>query len=89
MISSLKVSKYDVMQSISSGLNIINEICRISANLNGCEQLYSYSGVVDLTKQRNYHQLKANVTTDDNRFVKQRSNEWFDIRKEAMVTGST
>ena len=61
VISSLKVSKYDVMQAISSGMTLLNDICHICATLNGCEHLYSYSGEVDLTNQSNYHQLKVNV----------------------------
>lgn len=41
-----------------------------------------------MTKQENNHELRSGYQTDNPRLIKQRSKE-FNIRKEAVLTGST
>jgi len=81
VISTLKVAKYDTEQAIDKGLNIVNELRHLSAALNGDDKHYSVSGQVDLEEQQNYHELRSGFQSDNPRYTKQRSTEWFDIRK--------
>ena len=89
VVSSLKVGKYDIDQAIGKGLTLVNELGHISSTLNGAQNHYSKSGDVDMTHQLNYHQLYQNYQTQDSRYVKQRTDQWFTFRSEALVTGST
>lgn len=89
VISALKVAKYDTEQAIDKGLNIVNALGHLSAALNGADKHYSVSGHVDLEEQQNYHEVTSGFQSDNPRYIKQRSTEWFDIRKEPVVTGST
>ncbi|KAH3776260.1 hypothetical protein DPMN_177680 [Dreissena polymorpha] len=89
VISSLKVATYDIDSSIEDALRLINEICSFCATFNGQEDMYEAKGVVDMEMQENFHQLKTNVPSNDSRHVKQKSEEWFEIRSKAKVTGST
>jgi hypothetical protein len=81
VINTLKVAKYDIEQAIDKGLNIVNELGHLSAALNGVDKHYYASGKVDLEKQHNYHELRSGFQSDNPRYIKQRSTEWFDIRK--------
>ena len=81
VINTLKVAKYDIEQAIDKGLNIVNELGHLSAALNGVDKHYYVSGKVDLEKQHNYHELRSGFQSDNPRYIKQRSTEWFDIRK--------
>ncbi|XP_060583246.1 uncharacterized protein LOC132739551 [Ruditapes philippinarum] len=51
--------------------------------------MFAANGIVDMDEQENFHQLKTNVSSNDSRHVKQKSEKWFEIRSKAMVTGST
>ena len=88
VINTLKVAKYATEQAIDKGLDIVNELGHLSAALNGADKHYSVSGQVDLEEQHNYHELMSGFQSDNPRYIKQRSTEWFDISKESVVTGS-
>ena len=89
VISTLKVAKYDIEQETDKGLNIINELGHLSVALNGADKHCSVSGQVDLEEQHNYHELRSRFQSENPRYIKQRSAEWFDKSKEYVVTGST
>lgn len=88
VISSLKVGKYDTEQAIVKGLNITNNLGYLCDSLNRNCRHYSKSGLVNMTKQENNHELRSGYQTDNPRLIKQRSKE-FNIREEAVLTGST
>ena len=45
--------------------------------------------VVNATKHTNYHQLMSSIPGGDPSTTKQKSDDWFNLRKNACVTGST
>jgi hypothetical protein len=47
------------------------------------------SDVNVMTEQGNFYQLDPDNLTEDSRLTPQMTDKWFEIRKEAMVTGST
>ena len=70
----------------------IDKLGYICALQNG-NNLYTLGATVELDKQENYMCLIdkcLDITTSlDTRQVKQNTPRWFEIRKEAKVTGST
>ena len=89
VISGFKVNIYDADQAIDSSLRIINELSHCCSKLNGCAHKYSKNTVVNVTKHTNYHQLKSSIPGGDPSTTKQKSDDWFNLRKNACVTGST
>ena len=72
--------------------------CLLMATVNKNTQCFLKSGRLDLEKQRNFRiLLKPNVIEaahpgflDDNaEYVKQRTTEWFNLRRLSMITAST
>ena len=60
------------------------------AELSGIKSLYTQGKIVDLTLQSNYYCLLGiNNCNKESRKIKQLSEKWFELRKEAKVTGST
>ncbi|CAC5359050.1 unnamed protein product [Mytilus coruscus] len=68
----------------------MNEICCHLAHLNTTENLFIFGRNIAIDQQMNCNLLPDNKDrSDDTRKIKQRSEEWFSIRKQAKVTGST
>jgi hypothetical protein len=94
VISIQASSLFEVNDCVEDILNTINKLCEECAVLNSCSHLYSSASEIDLNAQENIlcladkqpHGLSSTV---EPRYTKQRSSEWFDIRKEAKLTGST
>ena len=60
------------------------------AKLFGSKFLYTQGKIVDLTFQSNYYCLLGiNNCNNESRKIKQLSEKWFELHKEAKVTGST
>lgn len=58
--------------------------------LNATDITYSKTDSVSMINQENYFPiLKRNIQPNNSRYIKQRATEWFNIRKQARVTGST
>jgi hypothetical protein len=91
VISSLKTQIYNVTSAIKSGLQLVNECGYYVACVNGTAQMYACDSGVDLASQENYKQLCdiADVPCGKERFLKQRTEQWFKLRKTVPVTGST
>ena len=89
VIGCLKVAKYDTEQAILNAMHLLNDICLVCAKVNKTQNLYCYASEVSLSSQGNYHELRPNNDPSDTTHVKQRTDPWHSIRKEALVTGST
>lgn len=89
VISSLKVKKYDVEKAIDVALANVTKMCKILSSLNNARILFSDTGVVDITKQKNYYSLRNDLDIQETRYMKQRTEKWHTLRKEGLVTGST
>ena len=89
LISSIQTSKYETDLEITKGLQIINKLCHFGATLNGVQDLYVFTGPLDLTRQGNYFQLADNNHDCDLQYIKQRSEPWFSARRAVKITGST
>ena len=90
LISSLSTSKYDVNNHITQGLAIIKSLGYYGSAANGKHADYSVPDLVALARQENYHTLTTNAYKDTGDTTKmiQRSEDWFELRKSAPVTGS-
>jgi hypothetical protein len=89
VISALKAILYDIECFLRQYMDILQRTCLTCSTLNNSQALYARGDIVNLSSQGNYKPLDDNMTTDDPRLIKQRSEEWHAIRKEANVTGST
>lgn len=89
LISSLKVSKYEMERSVEQALCFINQFCYLCATLNGKQSDYCLDGKLDISTHPKYHQLKSNISSADLRYVKQKSDLWFEERKKAKVSESS
>ena len=70
-------------------MNTLMELIRCIADINGTENEFALNGEVNLIETENYVSLPDINDSHNPRFVKQRSEEWHKIRKEALITGST
>lgn len=89
VISSIRVQKYDLNEHKNCGLELINQMGLCASALQRTDHLYSMNSEVDLATQLNYYELKENNNDCDSRYVKQRTENWFELRSAAKVTGST
>jgi hypothetical protein len=89
VICSIRVSKTEIKSQISESLQIANEIASFCSIFNNTQSLFCRSDSVDIQKQTNLNQLNKEYATDETRYICQRTEKWFQIRKSAMVTGST
>lgn len=51
--------------------------------------MYRRGSSVILSNHPAYHELHEDEETNDPRRIKQRTERWLDLRKQALVTGST
>ena len=57
--------------------------------LNGAQHNYCKGDTIKIDQQQNYYRLLDNHNVEGSRFIKQRSQSWFELRKQMKVTGST
>ncbi len=96
-ISSIKTNLHSIGECMSELIFTIDQLGQACAFLNGCGDLYCTDSVLELTHQRNYMCLldSGNAATSaqglpiHSRYVKQRSDTWFNLRQRAKVTGSS
>ncbi|CAH1798622.1 unnamed protein product [Owenia fusiformis] len=96
VISSLETSKYTINNVINQIVQRNDKLYETMSILNKNGITFSTSDYVNMNEQQNYHELREDcyLVIPDNEYtdhvlVKQRSDRWFNIRKEAKVTGST
>ena len=93
LIASLRTTKYDVEKHIEDGLLIVNHLCYYGAVLNNVERDYCQSGAICIDSRNNYAALntfQGDITDPEQwRYINQRSDAWFELRRRASVTGST
>ena len=79
-------------------LNLNVRWCLLMAKINKTTQCFQSSGIVDLEKQRNFRILLQPSIIDtanpgfldyNTEFVKQRTPEWFNVRRQSRITAST
>ena len=95
-IDDTKASIYTLRNWIQDALQLNRNICYIMSEINKTNDLYICTDRIDLNDQGNVkilldpefiqHKIDLDVHTH---VVKQRSDKWFKLRKEARVTGST
>ena len=89
VISAMNAFLYEIENFLSKYLEVLDKICQYIAVLNQSDKLYQTGQFVNLSSQPNCVELSENEETDDTRFIKQRTEKWHSVRKEASVTGST
>ena len=70
-------------------METLMELIRCIADINDTETEFALSEEVNLNEKKNYVPLPDDTDSHNPRFVKQRSEEWHRIRREALITGST
>lgn len=96
VLSSLKTALYRIGQCIQDTLHVIDAFGNASAQCTG-NTSYSQGNYINLNEQTNYVCLRHLDSKTGNmpkgevkpRQIKQRSDEWFLLRKKAKLTGST
>jgi hypothetical protein len=90
VISAIETARFDIDVCITGTLELISKLgCALSCL---CEStsLYITDKQSYLAMQANYVHLSESVNDDtDYRFIKQKTDAWFEVRKQAVVTGST
>ena len=92
VVSAIKAFLYDISCYLKCYKETLESICCHLAYINNAETYFVQGRNVNLDQQKNYKQLIADTDiaeSNDTRRVKQRSEEWFKLRKSAVVTGST
>ena len=92
VVSAIKALLYDISCYLKCYKETLESICCHLAYINNAETYFVQGRSVNLDQQKNYKPLVADTDTaesNDTRRVKQRSDEWFKLRKSAVVTGST
>ncbi|KAH3788394.1 hypothetical protein DPMN_166534 [Dreissena polymorpha] len=88
VMNSLKVNMYEINEAIATALKLTSKLLLLMAIVNGKQHCNSTSGIVNLSEQTNYKQLKENNITDDIRFIKQRVPICHCNRSQALGTAS-
>ena len=88
IICSIRVSKTEIKRQISESFQIVDDIAFFCSNMQNNQVLFCRSHFVDIQKPKK-NRLSENYCTDASRFVCQRTEKWFQIRKRAKVAGST
>ena len=92
VISGLETALHDINATISNTLLVINKLGTSISCLSNEHFSFTTDRLVLLSNQTNYVHLAETMNLpEDNqlRFIKQRSEKWFTVRKTAVVTGST
>lgn len=98
-ISYLKTKVIQCSSCIHSLLETIDRIGLILSHINGTSDMYVFGSgnILDLSHQKNFCCLKKfseeiydNLDSmESSHLIKQHSNHWHQLRKKAIVTGST
>lgn len=90
VISALETFRFDIECCISGILELITKLGSVLSCLSAATNLYFTGNQLFLYIQANYIHLTEPLHQDiEYRFIKQRTDAWFAIRKDAIVTGST
>ena len=89
VISAINAFLYEIGNFLTKYLEVLDTICLHIAALNKSNELYQTGKFVNLSSQPNCVELPENDETDNTRLIKQRTEKWHSIRKEALVSGST
>ena len=89
VISALNAYLYEIDSYLTKHMAILDDICYGLSVLSGSTDKYQTGDLVHFPSQSNYVELRDDQGMMEPRFIKQRSERWHSIRKEAMVTGST
>lgn len=92
-ISSIQAQLFQLQSSVKKLLCVNNSLLSIGASINGASDKYTSALTVDLFSQRNIITLKEfsdlpQNMTEELRFIKQRSPQWFKVREQSRLTGS-
>ncbi|CAC5376492.1 unnamed protein product [Mytilus coruscus] len=91
--SLVKTNIYNAKECINGMLELIDRLCHFCAFLNGKENEFVSSKLLLFQRQNNYSCLTGKVddvvTPENTRHIRQRSEGWFELRKESKVTAST
>lgn len=93
-ISSIQAQLFQLQSSVKKLLCVNNSLLSIGASINGASDKYTSALTVDLFSQRNIITLKdfsdlPENMTEELRFIKQRSPQWFKVREQFRLTGSS
>lgn len=92
-ISAMKTNIGMTKDCIDSLLRVNDRICKYFSYLNGSETSFVIGKEADMNNQPNYFCLRSEFYTETKsqctKFLQQRSDEWFELRKQAKVTAST
>lgn len=86
-ISAIIAFIHDIDNYLDIASDITGRIALTVAYINNSD--FAEGTKVNLTENDKYKCVDTAKTTENTRFVKQRSDEWFQIRKTVKVTGST
>ena len=90
VISAIHAYLFDINCYLTRAGEVMETINRWNAYLQNSERMYAQDNVVKLQIQSNYIPLPDVTTeTENTRYIKQRTEQWLNIRKEAKVSGST
>ena len=89
VISALHAHLYDIDSFLNMYMGILDDLIRCIADINGATSEFAPCEEVNLNDKDNYIPLPQENDSQNPRFVKQRSEEWHKIRREALITGST
>ena len=92
VISSIQASQHQLKQTVAKLLSVIDDLLSAGAKIQGSEDFVK-ANEVDPSFQRNWVRLKSpseiSVDCRQTQFIQQRSDDWFRIREEIPVSGST
>ena len=96
----LKTYIYQSTNALKDGVDSINRLCKIIAHLQESSYDFQTNTSIDLDSQRNYASLlqpsevrnTLNIPPEEqipSHYIKQRTEEWHELRGQFLVTGST
>ena len=86
-VSAIIAFMHDIDELLKKVLIVLEQICQCIAYLNGAK--YLLGDKCNLKFNDSYVELPETENPESTRMIKQRSEKWFDLRKEAKITGST
>ena len=91
VINSYETLKIRIDICLKELMDANERICHQLAIMNGTDHLFAHDSYVDVAYQRNLHELKEPSEIHDltPKYTKQRSEQWFELRKCVKLTGST
>ncbi|CAG2228709.1 unnamed protein product [Mytilus edulis] len=93
-ISATKTNIALIKECIDGMMNVIDKLCQFCSVLNDSERNFRCDTMVTMSKQENLKCLgmisenEFIEITSRTKFIKQRSDDWFNIRSQAKVTAS-